>query len=93
MTDDKGAGEGMDKLPEDLFRKWWLNNSEAGLTPYGIGFYAFTSGFNAGRKAERERCALIAETEIVEHQDGEESYLCGTGKLIAEKIRGGQDGN
>ena len=50
------------------------------------------AAFIEGRKAERERCALIAETEIVEHQDGEESYLCGTGKLIAEKIRGGQDG-
>ena len=60
MTDDKGAGEGMDKLPEDLFRKWWLNNSEAGLTHSGIGFHAFTSGFNAGRKAERERCAGMA---------------------------------
>lgn len=51
----------MDKLPEDLFRKWWLNNSEAGLTHSGIGFHAFTSGFNAGRKAERERCLAIIE--------------------------------
>ena len=50
MTDDKGAG----KLAEELFREWWLNNSEAGLTHSGIGFHAFTSGFNAGRKAERE---------------------------------------
>lgn len=44
----------MDKLPEDLFREWWLNNSEVGLTYFGIGFYAFASGFNVGRKAERE---------------------------------------
>ena len=47
MTDDNGAG----KLAEELFREWWLNNSEAGLTHSGIGFHAFTSGFNAGRKA------------------------------------------
>ena len=47
MTDDNGAG----KLAEELFREWWLNNSELGLTRSGIGFHAFTSGFNAGRKA------------------------------------------
>jgi len=55
MTDDKGAG----KLAEELFREWWLNNSELGLTRSGIGFHAFTSGFNAGRKAERERCLNV----------------------------------
>lgn len=86
MTDDKGAGEGMSKLPEDLFRKWWLNNSELGYTHSGIGFHAFTSGFNAGRKAEREQCAHIAEHEAGEIPE------CMTGRIIAEKIRGGQDG-
>lgn len=55
MTDDKGAG----KLAEELFREWWLNSSELGLTRSGIGFHAFTSGFNAGRKAERERCLNV----------------------------------
>ncbi len=49
--------------------------------------------YEEGRKAERERCAMIAEDEAIEHNDGEESYLCGAGELIAKKIRGGQDGN
>ena len=79
MTDDKGAGE-------EIYKH----------STYCHATYEFSKclgcAFAAGRKAERERCALIAETEIVEHQDGEESYLCGTGKLIADKIRGGQDG-
>lgn len=52
----------------------------------------FKSAYAAGRKAERERCAMIAEDEAIEHNDGEESYLCGAGELIAKKIRGGQDG-
>ena len=89
MTDDKGAGEGMDKLPEDLFRKWWLNNSEAGLTHSGIGFHAFTSGFNAGRKAERERCAKIAEDHALLLNSPWEAAAC---REVAEMIRGGQDG-
>lgn len=82
MTDDKGAGEVMSKLPEDLFRKWWLNNSELGYSHSGIGFHAFTSGFNAGRKAERERCAEIAR----------EHFSCeGIAQEIEKKILGGQD--
>lgn len=82
MTDDKGAG----KLAEELFREWRLNNSEAWFTHSVIGFHAFTSGFNAGRKAERERCLAIAENE---HADLME---CSTSRIIADKIRGGQDG-
>lgn len=81
MTDDKGAG----KLAEELFREWWLNNSEAWFTHSGIGFHAFTSGFNAGRKAERERCAKIADLEACELPE------CRSGSIIADKIRGGQD--
>jgi hypothetical protein len=79
MTDDKGAG----KLAEELFREWWLNNSELGLTRSGIGFHAFTSGFNAGRKAERERCLEIVR----------QYYSCEMiAQAIEKKILGGQDG-
>jgi len=38
-----------------------------------------------GRKAERERCADIAEHEACEIPE------CMTGRIIAGKIRGGQD--
>lgn len=42
--------------------------------------------YEAGRKAERERCARIAENEAGEIPE------CMTGRIIAEKIRGGKDG-
>ena len=48
--------------------------------------------YAAGRKAERERCARIADDEAIEHQDGDESYMCGAVEEIAKRIRGGQDG-
>lgn len=79
MTDDNGAG----KLAEELFREWWLNNSELGLTRSGIGFHAFTSGFNAGRKAERERCSEIARGY---------SSCEGIAQKIAKEIEEAQDG-
>jgi hypothetical protein len=85
MTDDKGAG----KLAEELFREWWLNNSELGLTRSGIGFHAFTSGFNAGRKAERERCLSIVQAVMCVEDD----LLNDIGKGIVKTIKtGGQDG-
>lgn len=37
--------------------------------------------YAAGRKAERERCALVAEKEVGEIPE------CMTGRIIAEKIR------
>ena len=43
------------------------------------------SSYVSGRKAERERCAKIAEHEAGEIPE------CMTGRIIAEKIRGGQD--
>lgn len=100
MTDAKGAGEWFAKaISKGILT---AQDLEPGMSIM-VGGYVFTGQyttwadqinreFDARIRAERERCALIAETEIVEHQDGEESYLCGTGKLIAEKIRGGQDG-
>lgn len=71
MTDDKEAGEG----------------------PYGHKKYPIAGGgkkhsqscqacaYAEGRKAERERCAKIAESFTE----------CLAGPKIAEKIRGGQD--
>jgi hypothetical protein len=47
---------------------------------------AWKEGFSEGRKDERERCAHIAEHEAGEIPE------CMTGRIIAEKIRGGQDG-
>ncbi len=82
MTDDKGAGEG----------------------PYGHKKYPIAGGgkkhsqscqacaYAEGRKAERERCARIADDEAIEHMDGDESYMCGAVEEIAKRIRGGQDG-
>ncbi len=84
MTDDKGAGEG----------------------PYGHKKYPIAGGgkkhsqscqacaYAEGRKAERERCAKIAEDSIPTHSHCEDGYKyeCYTGHIIADKIRGGQDG-
>ena len=84
MTDDKGAGEG----------------------PYGHKKYPIAGGgkkhsqscqacaYAEGRKAERERCAKIAEDLIPTHSHCEDGhkYECYTGHTIADKIRGGQDG-
>lgn len=44
------------------------------------------TAYAEGRKAERERCAKIAENEAGEIPE------CMTGRIIAKKIRGGQDG-
>lgn len=75
MTDDKGAGEGPYKAgqrlsPRDVFP---LSSREASLVNYG---------YAAGRKAERERCAKIAESHVTKLN----------GFQIADAIRGGQDG-
>ena len=55
--------------------------------------YARSQSFIAGRKAERERCAQIAETETAKYDANgfisQKWIMCSE---IAEKIRGGQDG-
>lgn len=88
MTDDKGAGEGPYKAgqrlsPRDVFP---LSSREASLVNYG---------YAAGRKAERERCAKIAEKEVVldiVSLESGEFYSDSAGSIIAKKLRGGQDG-
>ncbi len=106
MTDDKGAGEGayvVTEVDDDEIGRPWFMISGPGIDApkktaslirgeVMVTARIWNRIYDLGRKAERERCALIAETEIVEHNDGDESYSCGAGKLIAEKIRGGQDG-
>lgn len=52
----------------------------------------YNRGYADGVKAERERCARIADDEAIEHMDGDESYMCGAVEEIAKRIRGGQDG-
>ena len=54
-----------------------------------INYWA-NKAYAAGRKAERERCAKIAEMSWCE--EVVMGVYCKTGKFIAEKIRGGQDG-
>lgn len=90
MTDDKGAGEGPYKIVQPI-----------GMTPLTVegstgnhglmlrGRFlrnALNAAYAAGRKAERARCAKIAEVEAGEIPE------CMTGRIIATKIRGGQDG-
>ena len=99
MTDDKVSSEGMSKSTEDLFTEWWLKNSEVGHTHSGIGFHAFTSGFNAGRKAEREITARLlmyarhrdscGDMDAHNH-DKFPSCNCGLDEL-KDAIRGGND--
>jgi len=76
MTDDKGAGE-------EIYKH----------STYCHATYEFSKclgcAFAAGRKAERERCARIAEGYALPH-DG--SWECPSGMVIAKKIIGGQDG-
>ena len=99
MTDDKRAGDGPYRIKNKNY--WWHvdglgEEQRINQWAYKIGAEWWASKLNAahaeGRKAERERCAMIAEDEAIEHNNGEESYLCGAGELIAKKIRGGQDG-
>ena len=49
--------------------------------PEAVTFH-LNSAYAKGRKAERERCAIIAESWLDRS----------VGELIAKKIRGGQDG-
>lgn len=86
MTDDKGASDGPYKTEE--FKEGLANNSEVGWTHSGIGFHTYACGFNAGRKAERERCLEIAMNHL-SHCDGAMSRDCLSS--IVEKIKGGQD--
>ena len=92
ITDGKEAGEGPYVVTEaeDFYKT--VN------TPLGDKFElgteelsrALNLAHTAGRKAERERCAKIAESEPV-NQDEWGNIVFGLGEKIAEKIRGGQD--
>ncbi len=93
MTDDKGAGEPFAKA----IRKGVLisQDLEPGMSIM-VGGYVFTGKytdwadqinreFDERVKAERERCAKIAENEAGEIPE------CMTGRIIAEKIRKGDE--
>lgn len=90
MTDEKGAGEGFAKA----ISKGVLNaqDLEPGMSIM-VGGYVFTGKyttwadqinreFDARIRAERERCAKIAESHVTKFN----------GFQIADAIRGGQDG-
>ena len=69
MTDDKGAGEGPYKVIIDEFRRSCLVYPN-GFVCRSLGPDAYTlcsdlnSAYSRGRKAERERCAKIAESHV-----------------------------
>lgn len=107
MTDDKGAGEGPYKSHEvngkcqisikmehgsAVSFKFFC--SECGGIAASLASAAHADGRKEGRKEERERCAKIAEDSIPTHSHCEDGYKyeCYTGHIIADKIRGGQDG-
>jgi hypothetical protein len=76
MTDDKGA-------EEEIYKH----------STYCHATYEFSKclgcAFAAGRKAERERCAKIAEDHALLLNSPGEAAAC---REVAEMIRGGQDG-
>lgn len=76
MTDDK-AGEGPYDHIDAASGEWCVFNCPK-------------CAYDKGRKAERERCAKIAESEPVT-QDEWGNIVFGLGEKIAEKIRGGRD--
>ena len=85
MTDDKGAGEGpyVTFFLDDHFG--WIVRDQSMTIRDGLGqseAEILCAGMNvaheAGRKAERERCARIAESWLSSE----------VGERIAEKIRG-----
>ena len=88
-----GSARGLLKLSKEGDRML----SEIDKRPYahecGKTNYIFCPAcvYAEGRKAERERCARIADDEAIEHMDGDESYMCGAVEEIAKRIRGGQD--
>ena len=97
MTDDKGAGEGPYRKITHYTK---FETGDSRIDAYGDGvaeldvtnsdgwgiLRLINSAHFEGRKAERERCAKIAEVEAGEIPE------CVTGRIIATKIRGGQDG-
>lgn len=89
MTDDKGAGEGPYGIDETIEIKPFVFVRIDSYAKLEIANAAFASS----RKAERERCARIAEDLIPTHSHCEDGYKyeCYTGHIIADKIRGGQD--
>lgn len=105
MTDDKGADEGpfakvgnissvyaggrfICTFPAVEDAEYTVNELNESVAKKIAESYA------AGRKAERERCAKIAEKEVVldiASLESGEFYSNSAGRIIAEKIRGGQD--
>ena len=86
MTDDKGAGEEPYKLRDGFNYGVVGPGIPSKEEEYDLSPRVANMIFNEGRKAERERCARIADGLL----NLEVGDLVGTS--IATKIRGGQDG-
>lgn len=94
MTDDKGAGEEPYKLRDGFNYGVVGPGIPSKEEEYDLSPRVANMIFNEGRKAERERCAKIAEKEVVldiASLESGEFYSNSAGRIIAEKIRGGQD--
>ena len=97
MTDDKGAGEWFAKaISKGILT---AQDLEPGMSIM-VGGYVFTGQyttwadqinreFDARIRAERERCAKIAEDHALLLNSPGEAAAC---REVAEMIRGGQDG-
>ena len=83
MTDDKGAGEGP-----------YGHRCYMQIDPDSCVACSWNDGHARGIREERERCAKIAEKEVVldiASLESGEFYSNSAGRIIAEKIMGGQD--
>ena len=94
MTDDKGAGEGpyvVTEVDDDEIGRPWFMISGPGIDApkktaslirgeVMVTARIWNRIYDLGRKAERERCAKIAE-----------GYFHARGRVVAKAIRGGQD--
>ncbi len=82
MTDDKGAGEGPYKYEQGSILG--LDHNPCLAYHPSVEHYVecLNEAYATGRKAERERCAKIAESHVTKFN----------GFQIADAIRGGQDG-
>ena len=90
MTDDEGAGDGPYKLRDGFNYGVVGPGIPSKEEEYDLSPRVANMIFNEGRKAERERCAKIAENEPHPHDECG-NLKWGLGNLIAKKIRGGQD--
>lgn len=85
MTDKKVASDWPYSLGDELLTTDDCYRTLETETHVKIANLAYAAGHSAGRKAERYRCAKIAENEAGEIPE------CLTGRIISRKIREGDE--